>query len=92
MGRWWGSCCVGGSMSSTLHVVECVRRGWWGVGDEMYDKMYKCTEWPPRVVDGAVEGGCERLAEYARKVEVSLDVWHGLPCLRGTDIGATRTG
>ena len=63
-----------------LHAVECVRRGWWGVGDELHDRMYKCTEWPPIVV----EGECEGLSEYARKVDVSLEVWHDLPCLWGT--------
>ena len=79
-------------LGRVLHVVECLRRGWWGVGDEMYDKMFQCMEWPPRVVDGEIVGGCEKLAEYARQVEVPIEVWRRLPCLAATDIGVTRVG
>ena len=91
---WWGDLFLGKvvgkllcrwkyvksfDLCRVLHAVECVRRGWWGVGDELHDRMYKCTEWPPIVV----EGECEGLSEYARKVDVSLEVWHDLPCLWG---------
>ena len=59
-------------LGRALHAVECLRRGWWGVGDEMHDKTFQCMEWPPRVVDGEVVGGCEKLAEYARQVGFRL--------------------
>ena len=79
-------------LGRVLHAVECLRRGWWGVGDEIHDKMFQCMEWPPRVVDGEVVGGCEKLAEYARQVEVPIEVWQALPCLAEMDFGGERVG
>ena len=74
-------------LERVLHVVECVRRGWWGLEDELRDKMYLCTVWPPRVVDGRLVGGVEKLAEYARLVDVPIGVWQQLPCLAEAGVG-----
>ena len=68
-------------LTPVLHVVECVRRGWWGLGDEIYDKMFLCEIWPPRVVDGCVIGGMEALVEYAHQAGVAIEVLLRLPCL-----------
>ena len=68
-------------------MVECVRRGWWGLEDELRDKMFLCTVWPPRVVDGRLVGGVEELAEYARLVDVPIEVWLHLPCLAEAGVG-----
>ena len=100
--RWWGDLfsgsVVGGLLDRwkynklfllerVLHVVECVRRGWWGLEDELRDKMFLCTTWPPRVVDGELVGGIEALTEYARQAGVPVEVWLSLPCLADAGLG-----
>ena len=66
-----------------LHVVECVRRGWWGLEDSLRDQMFQCETWPPRIEDGRLVGGLEALEEYAWQTGVPMEVWLGLPCLEG---------
>ena len=70
-----------------LHVVECVRRGWWGLEDSLRDKMFLCETWPPRVVDGELVGGREALTEYARQTGVPVEVWLDLPCVGAAEAG-----
>ena len=100
--RWWGDLFsevgVGGLLvrwqlrknfvvEPVLHVVECVRRGWWGLEDSLRDKMYLCETWPPRIEDGEVVGGLEALEGYAQLTGVPIDVWLGLPCLEDVGVG-----
>ena len=76
---------------SVLHVVECVRRGWWGVDESLRDRMFACEVWPPRIEDGWLVGGVEALEKYAWQVGIPTDVWLALPCLeewRRTSAGA----
>ena len=62
-----------------LHAVECLRRGWWGIGDELCDRMYNCADWPPLLVDG----DCKGLVEYGREAGIPGSAWRELPCLKG---------